>query len=662
MNRKNLMSLFITFLLIISSTTPCFAAKLPNSIWAPMDKYTAATNSGDIPGIYTHGMELIRIMEPEAESQTKTEFLSGKYFQVAEAAEKLGYYTAAADLYTKYIPYGNAMNQPDGVVFAQRKAKLLTPRLELFYEAPATVETPCYTGARLEPETGVLFGSVYDKETAISGYDSELIEKVYGKHPSLNLVYMEFGEDITKLGRYTKYFTEIKKSGGEVMFAWNTTSSLPDIETYADYIHSTISWLDSWDIDIIVRFGAEMNLGPNGNDPEAFKKSFRYVADIVHKNTDMAVCWSPNDIGALDRPFEMYYPGDEYVDWVGVSHYICRHFQGIDNPDKKQQDISDTYFYSFDYSDPVLKISEIVEFMERNNIRKPLAISECGAPHLTNYTERIDEWGVCYLYKIYGELIRMYPQIKAICYFNVERVQESQHYALYASPTIKNAYIDSTTHEDKFLSYPTDTCSYVFSRNLPSQVTAASINLSASAYYPHTENGILVYMVDGVWAHQTTISPYKYTLDVSKLTEGTHTLTVKYCSSDGAELLRKEHTFTVSRPISFTVDGKAVIFSDCAPFIKDGRTLVPLRAIFESLGATVGWDEATQSVTATRGGVTVIFKIGDSTLLKNGTPSVLDVPPQLSESRTVVPVRAIAESFGCTVNWNGETNTVIITT
>lgn len=653
-------ALILIFVLLSSSAVS--AAKLPNSIWKPMNNYTAAVNSADQNGIYNYGMEMIRIMEPEPESQIKTEFLAGKYFQVADAAEKLGYYSSAVELYTKYIPYGNLMNQADGVIFAQRKTKLLKSRLEIFYEAPVTAEAPYYTGARLEPSNGVLFGSLYEYEGGIESYDHSLIEKIYGKHPSLNLVYMEFGEDPSQLGRYTTYFNEIKNSGGAVMFAWNTSSSLADIENYANYIYNTVKWLDSWDIDIIVRFGAEMNVGTNGNDPEAYKKSFRYVADIVHSNTDMAVCWSPNDIGALDRPFENYYPGDEYVDWVGVSHYICRHFQGINNPDKNQQEISDTYFYSSDCSDPVLKLSEIVDFMERNNIRKPLAISECGAPHLTNYNERIDSWGSCYLYKIYGELIRMYPQIKAICYFNVERVQESQHYALYASPEIQDAYINSTTHEEMYIKSPDEPCNYVFSRNLPLTTSDNFLNISASAYYPHTENGIVVYSVDGVWAHQTSVSPYKFTLDLTNLTEGAHTLTVKYCSAYGEELVSKNHTFTLSKTIKVTVDGREVNFTDCVPFVKEGRTLVPLRAIFETLGASVGWDDGTQTVTATRKDVTVMFRIGDTTLIKNGVSSQLDVPAQLFESRTVVPVRAIAESFGCKVDWNGNTNTVIITT
>ena len=113
-------ALILIFVLLSSSAVS--AAKLPNSIWKPMNNYTAAVNSADQNGIYNYGMEMIRIMEPEPESQIKTEFLAGKYFQVADAAEKLGYYSSAVELYTKYIPYGNLMNQADGFRSTKNKA------------------------------------------------------------------------------------------------------------------------------------------------------------------------------------------------------------------------------------------------------------------------------------------------------------------------------------------------------------------------------------------------------------------------------------------------------------------------------------------------------------------------------------------------------------
>ncbi|MCD8390599.1 MAG: copper amine oxidase N-terminal domain-containing protein [Firmicutes bacterium] len=111
--------------------------------------------------------------------------------------------------------------------------------------------------------------------------------------------------------------------------------------------------------------------------------------------------------------------------------------------------------------------------------------------------------------------------------------------------------------------------------------------------------------------------------------------------------------------ITVTVDGDFVTF-DQSPTIVSGRTLVPVRAIFEALGASVEWDGDTQTVTSTLNGTTVTLTIGSGTMYKNGAASTLDVPAQMINDRTLVPVRAIAEAFGCNVDWDGDTKTVII--
>jgi hypothetical protein len=77
---------------------------------------------------------------------------------------------------------------------------------------------------------------------------------------------------------------------------------------------------------------------------------------------------------------------------------------------------------------------------------------------------------------------------------------------------------------------------------------------------------------------------------------------------------------------------------------------VPLRAIFEALGATVDWNPATQTITALKDNTTVTLRIGSNVLVRNGQNIALDVPPKIVGGRTVVTARAVAESFGATVN------------
>ena len=117
---------------------------------------------------------------------------------------------------------------------------------------------------------------------------------------------------------------------------------------------------------------------------------------------------------------------------------------------------------------------------------------------------------------------------------------------------------------------------------------------------------------------------------------------------------------TTPQDINVIVNGTALTF-DQPPVVVDGRTLVPLRAIFEALGAEVKWEQSTQTVTAVRGDATITMQIGSNILKRNRENIELDVPAQIIGGRTLVPARAVAESFGAEVLWDASTRTVTIT-
>ncbi len=116
-----------------------------------------------------------------------------------------------------------------------------------------------------------------------------------------------------------------------------------------------------------------------------------------------------------------------------------------------------------------------------------------------------------------------------------------------------------------------------------------------------------------------------------------------------------------AHPIKVTLNGEELSFPQ-PPVMVDDRVLVPLREIFEALGAVVDWDDATQSVTSTKDSTTVTLAIGSNILHKNGNEIYLDVPAQLINDKTMVPVRAVSKALGSNVDWDEDTNTVIILT
>lgn len=114
-----------------------------------------------------------------------------------------------------------------------------------------------------------------------------------------------------------------------------------------------------------------------------------------------------------------------------------------------------------------------------------------------------------------------------------------------------------------------------------------------------------------------------------------------------------------AEPINVKVNGSQLKL-DVNPVSNDGITLVPLRSIFEALGATVEWDGATKTVTGTKGSTVVELQIDNNNAIINGNSVTLDVPAAIINGSTMVPVRFVAESFGAKVEWDDKTKSVLI--
>lgn len=118
--------------------------------------------------------------------------------------------------------------------------------------------------------------------------------------------------------------------------------------------------------------------------------------------------------------------------------------------------------------------------------------------------------------------------------------------------------------------------------------------------------------------------------------------------------------YAVSEDFKVFID-QVELVTDVKPFNTNGRIMVPLRAIFEAIGATVIWDPVDRTVTGVKGNKEVFLKI-DNTLAKiNGNEVQLDVPATIKDSRTFVPLRFVSESLEMDVLWEDSTKTVYIT-
>lgn len=117
--------------------------------------------------------------------------------------------------------------------------------------------------------------------------------------------------------------------------------------------------------------------------------------------------------------------------------------------------------------------------------------------------------------------------------------------------------------------------------------------------------------------------------------------------------------YASSDDISVILNGSKLDF-EVKPQIINGSTYVPMRTIFEKLGATVSWDDSTKTVTGIKEDTTVKLKIGENKVTVNNKDIILNSGATIINGRTLVPVRAVAESFDCTVDWDTSTNCVKI--
>ena len=114
--------------------------------------------------------------------------------------------------------------------------------------------------------------------------------------------------------------------------------------------------------------------------------------------------------------------------------------------------------------------------------------------------------------------------------------------------------------------------------------------------------------------------------------------------------------------IGVYIDGVEVDFPDTKPYISNSRTLVPVRFVAEQLGASIDWDNDTGTVSINKEEASITLTIGSTEMVRNGVSSTMDVSPVITDSRTMIPLRFVSEQLGALVEWDIEKNSAILTT
>lgn len=318
----------------------------------------------------------------------------------------------------------------------------------------ATEAASNYTKAKFEPQVGCYAGAFIDLDSSIletfqdkTGKVRRMpwaFESVVGKEHATYFYYMGYGSKpafdwITKLGEGNRI----------VHIALEPNNGLDAIKE-DEYLLNFAKGLGETNTKIFIRFASEMN-GPwvnyHGN-PKKYIEKFRLISSLMKKHApNVAMVWCP--YATPVTPIPSYYPGDAYVDWVGVNIYSVTYYD--QDPKKPASRVHPVQLLDYVY--------------KRYAKRKPIMVGEYGATHFSALENKATtDFAKRSILAMYESLPRAYPRVKCINYFNANNLElahrKNNNYAVTQNPEILSLYRNLIS-QPYFLSSATDTNGYL---------------------------------------------------------------------------------------------------------------------------------------------------------------------------------------------------------
>lgn len=272
-----------------------------------------------------------------------------------------------------------------------------TATLSAYVGVPAVANRPL---GKFEPLSGAYLGM-------FGIFDYPAVEKTFGRYHPIGLHYSGWRKDENDTRNYfpTRTISSVKASGaGALQIGWEPQYGLDAVKD-DEYVRSFAQQAKEAGIPIFIRYASEMNGAwvPWYDEPQKYVEKFRLVAKIMHEVApNVAMVWSPN-FWPNDN-IDAYYPGDEYVDWVGFSLYSTPIYDGKEDFSKNM----------IDYFTPLYEKYK----------HKPIMIAEGAIGHYYQNTKTsYAKWAEGQISIMYGYLPRMFPQVKAMTYFNMSRAR-----------------------------------------------------------------------------------------------------------------------------------------------------------------------------------------------------------------------------------------------
>lgn len=430
--------------------------------------------------------------------------------QAADAYVAAGRYGAASAAYYREATYRRKDGDPNAAAVEEGKARRWETQASLYQEV--TVETTASGSAKFEPSSGCYVGAIAERDPRVQG-DHQTFNTLTRKEHAVFFDYRNYGVPFSE-----GWANSLRTVGAAAQLAFEPNGGLDSVRDDA-YLRGFARAAGASGIPVFLRFAGEFNgdwVRYHG-DPVKYVEKWRLIHRVMHEEApNVAMVWVPNVVP--EEPIPAYYPGDDYVDWVGVNFYTVHHH-------------NNSLAHPAEHENPADSLRWIYE---RYSNKKPVLIGEFAATHYCRADDQqLPEFAADKLRALYAALPRLYPRVKAVHWYNIDNTthqvragRDTNNFSMTDNETVLNAY-RSAVRSPYYLSHVPDnaesTASVRYDRLANGAKLAGTVRLSAWVK-SYVEHPTVIYHLDGKPQVALSTLPYALEWDTSQVKNGPHTL------------------------------------------------------------------------------------------------------------------------------------------
>lgn len=500
--------------------------------WPVIEKATKYKSEGK----YSEAIECYKSVVSAILKEKNYTNVAMMFNNIGSCYSKLGDYDKAKLSWTAEAEYWTLAGKVQETIAANRKADLLGSEVKLYAVSTNSERSNIdYFDAPLEPEKGIYLGAyaegdenVHTANTNKKFYMNDFPDLVEKDHAAY-LLYFTYGLD---LSTYNSHFKKAKALDKIIELALQPLNGLDEVNDTDGYLVKLAKDMENSGVKFMLRFANEMNDPTNPwytTDYDKYIEKFRIVSNIFKQYApSVAIVWSPNFYPPDN--IDYYYPGDEYVDYVGISSYKNYNPQ-LDplnqNIDRSRWSNQLDLIYSM-YGD-----------------RKPIIISEGGCSYRHASTGKdLTDYAVRQITDFYTYLPIKYPNIKAVFYFDT--IRDKTNYCLSTNDKVLSAY-KNVIKDNYFLSNIDDSLNINEYYYQPAGDTVSSDEVALCSYIKCATDDVskVEYLINGKSIGSTEDIPYRVSCDFSKY-KGQHiNVTVNAYDKNGKLLVSRTFSMNV---------------------------------------------------------------------------------------------------------------------